>query len=62
MISKLANPNSRAVKIALQRTCPLCDAQPGERCVRTTKSCKPRHDQPLTGRVVHIGRAKFRSE
>lgn len=52
--SKLANPNSFAVRDALTRTCPLCESPEGKLCVT-------RAGRPLPGvRKVHYQCAKFR--
>lgn len=66
MTSKLANPNSRHVKNALTRPCPLCDAQPGQLCVRTTQNIDGRiidcrtKGMPLRNRIVHYARVQLR--
>lgn len=47
---KLADPANPSVRVALRKTCPRCDAEPGRRC------------RGLHYRIVHYARVEFRED
>jgi hypothetical protein len=52
--SKLMNRDHPAVKTALEKTCPACNATPGNRCLTPRK-------RPMK-RIVHYARCEFQGE
>lgn len=54
-VSKLANPNNPAVRLALSKKCPICEAAPKVWC---HQSINPK--RRLVGRIVHHARCEFK--
>jgi hypothetical protein len=55
---KLTNPDHPIVKRALQKRCPSCQAEPGDRCVTNNIMSKGRH----FSRIVHYARVEFHQD